>query len=237
MPAMCHSRTRLCVDWQAACSPTRAKGGTVAHIQVDGELFTCPTPTKTFEDILGVVEPALVARARIVTAVRFNGVEEPAFRESDVRGRTLGDDEHIEFGSARPVDIATAALHDAGRLIPAMSAAAAQLALQLLRSDEAADSAAGLGPLAEGLALLLALVQTAEDWANAAGVTHAPWLAAQVETISEAIDVMQAAQRAEDWVTVADALRFDLCPALEAWRAHLAAEYDALARAAQEPHA
>jgi hypothetical protein len=207
----------------------------VPQIQVDGELFTCPSPAKTFEDVLGVVEPALGARARIVTAVRFNGVEEPAFRESEVRGRTLGDDEHIEFGSARPVDIAVAALHDAARLIPAMSAAAAQLALQL-RSEEAPDSAAGLGPLAEGLALLLALVQTAEDWATGAGVAHAPWLAAEVETISEAIDVMQAAQRAEDWVTVADALRFDLCPALEAWRAHLAAEYDALAHAAQEPH-
>lgn len=201
------------------------------QIQVDGEPFACPTPTKTFDDVLGVVEPALVARSRIVTAVRFNGVEEPAFRESEVRRRTIAADEHIEFGSSRPVDIAVAALHDAGRLIPAMSAAAAQLALQL-RSDGAANSAAGLGPLAEGLALLLALVQTAEDWANGAGVPHAPWLAVEVETISEAIDAMQAAQRIEDWGTVADALRSDLCPALEAWRTHLAAECHALATAA-----
>jgi hypothetical protein len=207
----------------------------VPQIRVDGEVFESPNPPKTFDDVLLQVEPTVLARARVVTAVRFNGVDEPAFRDPEVRTRALTGGTTIALDTGTPLDIARAALGDAGRLIPSMTGAAAQLALQL-RTAEAPRLAAELGPLAEGLTLLVALVQTAEDWARAAGVPHAPWLGAEMYGISEAIDAIQAAQGAADWLSVADTLHYDLCPALEAWREHLAAEALVLERTEQETH-
>jgi hypothetical protein len=194
---------------------------------VDGEAFASANPAKSFEEVLMVVEPALRVRSRIVTAVRCNGVDEPAFRESDVRIRTLDETDEIDVATATPADIARAALVDASRLIPSMSGAAAQLSLQL-RAADAPRVASELGPLAEGLGLLVALVQTAEDWARAGDVPHEPWLGTEVLSISDAVEAMHVAQQSEDWIGVADALRYDLCPALETWRERLVAEHAAL---------
>lgn len=170
--------------------------------------------------MLGAVEPRLATESRIVTAVRVNGVEEPAFRDPTVLERTLHEEDAVDMDSSTAGELAVSALTDAIGLMPSLCEAAGQLAPHL-RTSTAPAAASDLGPLAEGLTLLVALVQAADGWASAGAIEHAPWLGEDLVTIAGVIDALEAAQRAEDWIAVADGLEFELVPAVQAWRAVL----------------
>jgi len=190
------------------------------EIHVDGQPFAAGQGAGTYGELLAVLDPAMAGQSRIVTALRVNGVEEPAFREDAARARTLAPGDRVEVGT-RPVQaLAHDALADSVRLMPAVAEAATQLGEQLARSA-APDDATALAELAEGLTLLVTLVQAAESWADAARVPRADWLGQHVAEVGRCIDAVNEAQHNGDWVTVADALTYDLAPALEQWRAHL----------------
>ena len=206
------------------------------QVRVDGEPCAGPVPVGSFGDVLGIVEPAAAGRSRIVTAIRVNGVDEPAFRESAVRERVLQAGDHVEVETASADDLTTSALADAVRLTPALCAAVTQLAGQL-RTAQPLDAARELGPLAEGLTLLVTLVQAADAWADAAAVVHDDWLGPHVAAVARSIDALDAPQRAHDWVSVADVLAYDLAPALDGWRVQLEAALIALNPAGGADHA
>lgn len=196
------------------------------QVRVDGEVCADAVVCESFDEVLGTLEPAMATRSRIVTAIRVNGVDEPAFRESSVRARRLADDDVIEVDTTSATELARAALADAVRLTPDLCAGASQLAQQL-RTAHATSAAVELGSLAEGLTLLVTLVQAAEAWADASALSHETWLGTHVLAVGQCIDSLDEPQRAHDWVTVADILAYDLVPALEAWQRHLAADHAA----------
>lgn len=206
------------------------------QVRVDGEPCAGVVTAGSFDDVLEMVEPALARRSRIVTAIRVNGVEEPAFREPLVRGRTLRAGDHVEVETASAEELATSALGDAVRLMPALCAATAQLSEQL-RTSLALDAARELGPLAEGLTLLVTLVQAADAWADAAALARSDWLGSDVSAVARSIDALDEPQRAHDWVAVADVLAYDLAPALDAWRVHLETALAVLRSDGAEAHA
>jgi hypothetical protein len=192
------------------------------QMHVDGQSFAGAERARTFGEVLDVVEPAVAGRSRIVTAFRVNGVDEPAFREPGVRGRTLQEGDRLDLATTTAAQLATDALADTVRLTPSLCAAATQTADQL-RTTAAPAAAQELGPLAEGLTLLVTLVQAAEAWADAAAMDRDSWLGADVLAVARCIEALEEAQRAEDWVSTADVLTYDLVPALEGWRARLEA--------------
>ena len=57
-------------------------------VRVDSSLIPGVNAPIPLDALLSAVEPVLGASGRIVTALRINGVEEPAFREADVLART-----------------------------------------------------------------------------------------------------------------------------------------------------
>lgn len=191
------------------------------QIHVDGQDFQGADAAGTYGELLAVLDPAMAGRARIVTAIRINGVEEPAFREELARARTLAAADIVEVETRTVQELAREALADAVRLMPAMSGAASQLGAQL-GHPVAPVGAAALAELAEGLTLLVTLVQAAETWADAGQLARGPWLGDHVVEVARCIDAVNEAQRDEDWVSVADTLTYDLAPALEQWRATLA---------------
>lgn len=198
------------------------------QLHVDCQSFAGAERATTFGEVLDVVEPAVAGRSRIVTAFRVNGVDEPAFREPGVRGRTLQAGDRIDLETTTARQLATDALADTVRLTPSLCAAAAQTADQL-RTSEAEIAARELGALAEGLTLLVTLVQAAEAWADAAAMDRDSWLGADVLAVARCIEMLEEAQRAEDWVSTADILTYDLVPALDAWRVRLEAALAGLA--------
>lgn len=191
------------------------------HIQLDGEPFAGVTAPGPFSQILGRVEPDVARRSRVVTAIRINGVDEPAFREATVGTRMLAADDTLEIDTTPTRQLASDALDDAVRLMPALCEAASATAGHL-RGDAPLQAAGDLAPLAEGLTLLVTLVQAADAWADASQVPHESWLGADVSAVGRGIDALESAQRRQDWHETASVLETSLIPALETWRVRLA---------------
>jgi len=191
-------------------------------VRVDSVLIPDVFGPIPFDAVLSALEPVLAGEGRIVTGVRINGVEEPAFREADTRARTLADGDEMEMVTATAAALSAGALADAVHFLPEVIGAARTMAWQL-RDDDISDVHAGLGSLAESLAMLTALIQCADNRARDGGLARTGWLGEDVSAVETAIEQLGAAAAAGAWQAVADVLELDLAEALEAWRTRLAA--------------
>ena len=181
----------------------------------------------TLDALLSAIEPVLGQSGRIVTAVRINGVEDPAFREPDTLGRNLSNGDTIDVSSTPYGTMASYALEDALRFLPALSDSARSVASDLRGTDRDAGRRA-VGELAENLALLVALVHTADMWARQAGLAATGWLGQDVDAVDEAAGRLERAAGASEWDVAASALDADLTQALDAWHTRLVAGHAAL---------
>ena len=189
-------------------------------VRVDSSLIPGVNAPIPLDALLSAVEPVLGASGRIVTALRINGVEEPAFREADVLARVLGDDDQIDVDTTPIALMAVTALDQALHFMPTLSAGAREVASEL-RGPRAEAVRPAIGTLAENLALLTALVHTADLWARQAGLAATDWLGDDVTAVEHVASSLVDASGAGDWVKAADALEYDLPEALAAWQARL----------------
>jgi hypothetical protein len=194
----------------------------MATLRVDSSLIPGVNAPITLDALLSAVEPVLGQSGRIVTALRINGVDEPAFREPDILGRSLVDVDEIDLDTTPVSVMASYALDDALRYLPDLSGLARDVATGL-RSPHATDQRAAIGGLADNLALLTALVHTADLWARQAGLAASDWLGDDVAAVERVAASLETATWVEDWVSAADTLEYDLTAALGAWQDRLAA--------------
>jgi hypothetical protein len=120
-----------------------------------------------------------------------------------------------------PVALLAGALDEASRSLPALAESACGLA-DALRGAQVDDATRGLGQLAESLSNLIQLVAAS---ATARGIT----LDALATAEGPALPILRAldghitpileAQRAGDWITVADILEFDIAPLIPRFEA------------------
>lgn len=196
-------------------------------VRVDSSLIPGVNAPITVDALLSAAEPVLGQSGRIVTAVRINGVDEPAFREPHVSARTLGEADNVDV-ETRPVGaLAEQALDDAVRYLPQIAASARAMAVDL-RGPRPADVRPALGNLADNIALLAGLVHTADLWARQAGLAATDWLGDDVAAVEQAAGRLETAAAAEDWSAAAAVLDADLPGALDGWCNRLTAGRDAL---------
>lgn len=191
-------------------------------LRVDSSLIPGVNAPITVDALLSAVEPVLGPTGRIVTEVRINDVDEPSFRDPHVLVRVLGDDDTLEMATTPVAAMAEHALDDAVRFLPDLAASARTLAVDL-RSSQAAEARPALGNLADNLALLAALVHTADMWARQAGLAATDWLGDDVAAVEQAVGTLEQAAGAGEWGTAASALEGALPEALDAWRVRLTA--------------
>lgn len=190
-------------------------------LRVDSSLIPGVNAPITVDALLSAVEPVLGQSGRIVTALRINGVDEPAFRERDILERSLVGVDEIDLDTTPVGLMALQALDDALRFLPVLAGEARQVASGL-RGAQVSEPRKAIGELADNLALMAALVHTADLWARQVGLAGADWLGEDVAAVERVAESIGSAVGAEDWVTAADALEYDLSSALEAWQARLA---------------
>ncbi|WP_110172040.1 hypothetical protein [Luteitalea pratensis] len=174
----------------------------------------------TIDALLSAVEPVLGQSGRIVTALRINGVDEPAFRERDILERSLVGVDEIDLDTTPVGLMALQALDDALRFLPVL-AGEARVVASGLRGAHVDEPRKAIGELADNLALMAALVHTADLWARQVGLAGGDWLGEDVAAVDRVAGAIEGAVGAEDWVTAADALEYDLSSSLEAWQARL----------------
>jgi hypothetical protein len=186
----------------------------MATVLVNGTAFVPGNPAPSWGPLLDAVDRHVEPTGEIVAAVRFDGVDEPGFREAAVLGLVLGSELIVEIDTMPPAELLAGVLDEASRSLPALAASACALAATL-RGAQVDGATRALGQLAESLSNLVQLVAAS---AAARGVTLDALQTAQGPAlpILQALDThlvpLLEAQRAGDWITVADVLEYDVAP-------------------------
>lgn len=176
---------------------------------VDGTL-------ETWGDLLAWLDEGCAREGRLVTAARLDGVDEPSFREPDHSNRALKGVAVVEVDTQTPASLVLDSLGEAIDGLGSLRSFAVVTATRFRGTDIGAANR-GLADLSEGLRTFVSLV-AALSGALGINVEALEWqgrpVSGLLEDIGQPLVELAEAQGAEDWVTVADVLEFDLEPAL-----------------------
>ena len=177
-----------------------------------------PNPA-TWGELLDMLDALADDEGTILSVARFDGVEEPAFREPDITKRALSTVARVDVQTSIPNAFLRECLLEA---IPSLQDAAGAIVplAEAYRRGDLARGHEGLTQLSGDLGALTTLVGMLDgpigiDLTALSGETASP--GEQMEELWKTLDAMVAAQASEDWVTVADVLEYDLEPAIRRW--------------------
>jgi hypothetical protein len=194
------------------------------------ECLVNDTPTsldfrpETWGALLEALDAALLPGRQVVTAVRFDGVDEPSFRAPESAARALGGVHRVEVDAAEASALLRDALDAAIESLPAL-VHGARLAAAAFRSEDP-GAHAQLGALVTAMQSLIALTSAAATASRASLGTGAPAEGAVARAcldVDTALRTLLSHQAASDWAAVADALDTNLAPSIARWGDVLAA--------------
>ena len=192
------------------------------QIFVNDVLRPVDPPPATWGDLLASLDEQAAGQGVLLTIARFDGVEEPSFREPAVTARRLSDIVRVDVETAAPRVFLRQCIVDSIRPLE-QAAARAEALSAIYRGRDVAGGHEGLTALASELHDLTSLaallsgplqIDLAAFAANDQDVPH-------VEALASSLTALVAAQETEDWLTVADVLEYDLEPAIRRWAALL----------------
>lgn len=186
---------------------------------LDGEAPSTEGQFETLSDLLAEADVRFAARGRIVTVLRLDGADEPAFRERHVIERRLSTLQSVEIESGTPAALALECLAEAGGALHGLAAAAGDVARRL-RAGEIRGGNRDLAAISEGIATVVAITGAASLGLGIDLSTRdTPYgtLAAMAQRAARDLDTIIAGQLAANWNAIADVLDDDLAPHLRAW--------------------
>ena len=183
---------------------------------VPQELDTTP---ETWGDLLDRLDERAARSGVILSAARFDGVDEPSFREPAAIARPLAPVGRVEVQTAVPAAFLRECLLEA---IPPVqeSADKAKRLAEAYRGRDLTDAHTGLQQLAAelGATAVLADMLSGPLAIDLNAIATEDITAAQhLQQLGATVDSLVAAQEAQDWLTVADVLEYDLEPAIRRW--------------------
>lgn len=193
----------------------------MARILVNNIQQTAEPALNTWGELLDQLDCASATDGQIVTAARFDGVEEPSFRDDVLKGRRLEGWRTVEVQTEAPRRLLASCLTEVASGVGAMRTAVLRLA-DLFRGADVATASAGLRHVADDMQTLMTLVNTLS---GPLGVDLASMrtgdrsIADEMQALERDLHAIVQAQVDQDWLTVADALEYDLEPSLSAWEA------------------
>lgn len=185
------------------------------------QTFECAP--ETWGDLLNDLDERAARSGVILSAARFDGVEEPSFREPAVTARPLNRVARVEVKTALPQAFLRECLLEAIQPLQETADTATRLAA-IYRGHDLIPGHQGLKGLASDLGAVAVLADMlggplAIDL-NALSIEGVS-AAQHLQQLGNTVDTLVAAQEAEDWITVADILEYDLEPAIRRWAALL----------------
>ena len=178
---------------------------------------------KTWGELLSRLDETAASDGVVLSAARFDGVDEPSFRDASVVARELAGLTRIDVETSVPAALLRECLLDAIRSLDEVAQRAIDLGATYRRHN-VAPGHEGLKALAGDLGALISLVGMLAgplriDLGNIAseGMSGTE----QLDALGATVDSLVGAQQQEDWLTVADILEYDLEPAIRRWGALL----------------
>jgi len=175
---------------------------------------------KTWGELLQTLDDNLGSSHRVVTAVRFDGVDQPSFRMPELAAVGLSTFSRVEVETDATVDVLAETAETARTGIAVVARSVREVAEEF-RGVEVGTANARLAEVG-GVIRQLTLLTTA--LAQAAGINLADLPcrsmsgAELVDAVSLRLEQLVVAQEARDWYAVADCLEYELAPALDSWR-------------------
>lgn len=173
---------------------------------------------ETWGALLQALDRRLERERRVVTAVRFDGVDQPSFREPALAGAALDAIARIDIDAEDALALLRASVDAASDSLPEL-VTGVRLTAAAVRNG-APDAPAQLGSLIVALQSLMTLTAAATTTA-AVSLGDDPAadaaLAGGCGRIERALATLVARQTAGDAVGIAAALDQDLAPAVAGW--------------------
>jgi len=191
----------------------------MAIVLVNGDVTGVVHPVKTWGELLDLLDTQRAVSEDVVTGVRLDGVDTPAFRSPEIRARELSADAEVFVETARPSDLILDTLEEA----ETAAGTIVQAALCLGGSFRGKDVAGANLALTEFGESLGSLVVVTSAVAQAAGVGMAALgdgRTSAVEMINNLIghaETLLNAQKANDWSRVADVIEYDIAGTVRRW--------------------
>lgn len=173
---------------------------------------------ETWGALLAALDRRIGASRRVVTAVRFDGVDQPSFRHPELAAVALDRIARIDVEAEDAGALLRAAVDAASDSLPDLVAGVGQTAAAL-RGD-APDAQGQLGSLVVALQSLMTLTVaagTAADISYGADPDADTIVRGACARIEAALATLVARQTDGDTRAVADALDEDLAPAVAGW--------------------
>lgn len=190
-------------------------------LTLDGEPAGLEGQPQTLGDLLACVDEHCARSGRIVTGLRLDGVDEPAFREPDVLVRGVDGLHAIAIESGTRTELVRRCLVEAGEALDQLADAADHVARRL-RAGEIGAGNADLVVIAEGITTVLTITGAASLGLGIdIGTLESPrgTLAGVAGRTSTALAEIISAQAAAEWTEVARRLDTELGPELRHWGA------------------
>ncbi len=173
---------------------------------------------ETWGQLLDALDRALVADRRVVTAVRFDGVDQPTFRSPELSAATLAGITRVAIDAEDAAALLSAAIEAAGDSLPGLVTGVRTTAASLRNAAPDAQGAlVALVGAVQSLVALTAAAATAANVSMGANADAAPATVAACAELETALRQLVGHQAAERWSALADALDADLAPAIARW--------------------
>jgi hypothetical protein len=190
----------------------------MAHCLVNDTLERFDFLPETWGQVLATLDARLVADRCVVTAVRFDGVDQPSFRSGDLAAADLAQIARVDIDAEDAGALLAAAVDAAGESLPTLVTGVGMTAAALRAG--ASDAQTQLVALVTAVQSLVTLTAAAATAANLSmGAAHgadAPVVAA-CGGLETALRGLVAHQATGHWTALADALDADLAPAIASW--------------------
>lgn len=173
---------------------------------------------ETWGELLAAVDRRVGRERRVVTAVRFDGVDQPSFRHEGQTDVPLDGIARIDIDADEAVALLCAAVDAAAASLPDLVAGVRTTAAALRRRTP--EAMTELGTLIAALQSLVALTVaagTAADLSFGNDATAEAAVTAACTRIEAALRSLVVRQTDGDWTALANALDDQLAPAVAGW--------------------
>lgn len=191
----------------------------MAIVLVNGDVTGVVHPAKTWGELLDVLDVQRAVSQDVVTGVRLNGVDTPAFRSAEALDHRLGPDTEVYVETTRPADLILATLDEA-ETVAATIVEAAMCLGGSFRGKDVAGANRALPSFADSLGSLVVVTSAVAQGAGADLNVIGDGRVSAVEMINNLIahaDVLLRAQMAQEWSQVADVIEYDIAGMVRRW--------------------
>ncbi len=190
----------------------------MAHCLVNNTPEILDLGPETWGQLLETLDRSLVANRRVVTAVRFDGVDQPSFRSGALATAELARIARVDIDAEDAATLLSTAVTAAADSLPGlvtgvrMTAAALRAGAAHAHTDVVALVAA-----VQSLVALTAAAATAAHLSMGETPGADPAVVNACGDLETALRALVAHQALEHWPALADALDADLAPAIAHW--------------------